>query len=105
MNRKTCSASAFTRHNRFLWAIRCGPGTPVSLGAVVPPLSCVFLLTDLADEGVEGRSEKQPEAGHADHSEQHGRSQRLAHLRAGTRRHGKRRDAKDKGEGRHQDGT
>ena len=90
MNRKTCSASAFTRHNRFLWAIRCGSA---------------FLLTDLADEGVEGRSEKQPEAGHADHSEQHGRSQRLAHLRAGTRRHGKGRDAKDKGEGRHQDGT
>jgi hypothetical protein len=67
--------------------------------------SRLFLPAELADKGVEGRSEKQAEAGHADHSEKHSRSQRLAHLRAGARRHGKRHDAQDKREGCHQDGT
>ena len=101
MNRKTCSASAFTRHNRFLWAIRCGPGTPVSLGAVVPPLSCAFLLTDLADEGVEGRRKQKAEARYTQHPEQHRRAQRTPHFGACPRCQGERRNAQDEREGCH----
>jgi len=52
------------------------------------------LPAKLADEGVEGRREKKPEASHTDHSEEHGGSKGLPHFGAGTCRHGERRDAR-----------
>ena len=41
-------------------------------------------ITERAADDVEGGSEDEPEAGHAEHAEAHRRSQRLAQFRAGT---------------------
>ena len=57
---------------------------------------------ELADEGVEGWREQQAEDRNPEHSEEHGRAERLAHLRACPRRHGERENTENEGERGHQ---
>jgi hypothetical protein len=52
--------------------------------------SSVFLATEVTNEGVEGGREEKAETGHAQHSEQHRRAQRLPHFRACSGRNGER---------------
>ena len=62
-------------------------------GDVIAPPVMAFAAAELADEGVEGGREEQTKAGHAQHAEQHGRAERLAHFGAGSGRHRQRGDA------------
>src|SRR5262249_25221868 len=57
--------------------------------------SSVFLVAELANEGVEGGREQKAEAGHTQHSEQHRCAQRLPHLRACSGRNGERGNAQN----------
>ena len=52
-------------------------------------------MIEAADDGVEGGREQQAEAGHAQHSEQHRRVERLSHLGAGAGRDRERGDAEN----------
>jgi len=64
---------------------------------LISPVTIRSNEPELADEGEEGGREQQAEAGHADHAEQHGRSEQLAHLGTGARRYRERADAQDEG--------
>src|SRR6516165_10796427 len=71
----------------------------VGLGNPVAPVR----VTEPADDGVEGRREEEAEAGHAQHPEQHGRTERLPHLGPRAGRDRERRDAENERERGHQD--
>src|ERR1700733_15744649 len=66
-------------------------------GSCMPPAK-------LADGCVEGWCEYESKDGHAEHPEQHGSPERLAHLCAGSGRDCERRDAHDESERGHQNG-
>ena len=61
-------------------------------------LSWLRFAPNFADEGVEGRREKKTKAGHAQHSKEHGRAQRLPHLGSSSGRHHQRSNAEDERE-------
>src|SRR5262249_17838667 len=105
-SRRRASSSHGRPRSPRLTGSACGACSIASRnGAHVRTAPCVFLATDLADEGVEGRREEEAKTGHTEHPEEHRRAERLPHFCPCSGGNGEWGNTQNEREGGHQDRT